>query len=175
MKTNLLINSLFILLTVVAVSFADEEIDKRLTAEQLTLQADIEHSLVSPCCWNMTVDLHESGASRKVRLKIADLIQAGKSKADILAHFVAQPQYGERILATPAQDTLLGKSAYWLIPIAILFGVLLLIKTVKRLLKPQVASKNKQHRNNNQKTSASTDNDPNYSGRIEEDLNELEA
>jgi hypothetical protein len=36
-----------------------------------SLQKDIEHSLVAPCCWNMTVDQHESPASHRVRDKIA--------------------------------------------------------------------------------------------------------
>jgi cytochrome c-type biogenesis protein CcmH len=98
-----------------------------------TLQEEIEHSLVAPCCWNMTVDQHDSPAARKVQTEIAEFLKQGKSKEEILDYFAAQPQYGERILATPSQKTLLGKLAYWLIPLAFLVGLLIAGKTIKRL------------------------------------------
>lgn len=99
------------------------------------LQKEIEHSLVSPCCWNMTVDQHESPASHKVRDKITELLEQGKTKEEILTYFAAQPQYGERILAAPSQKNLLGKMAYWLIPIAFIFGGLIAVKKIKSLSK----------------------------------------
>lgn len=111
----------------------DESIDKTLNEEQQELQAELEHSLVAPCCWNMTVDQHESPASREVRQKIAEMIRDGKTKDEIINYFVSQPQYGERILASPSQDTLLGKAAYWLIPLALIFGIFVVTKTIRSL------------------------------------------
>ncbi|MFQ5750402.1 MAG: cytochrome c-type biogenesis protein CcmH [bacterium] len=119
--------------------YADEsDIEK-----QQALQKEIEHSLVAPCCWNMTVDQHDSQASRQVRAKIAELIKQGKTKDEILAYFVAQPQYGERILATPSQKTLLGKLAYWLIPIAIVLGIFVVGKTINRFSQGTPQKQNK--------------------------------
>ncbi len=130
-----------VLLLVVSAATApaaiDEEIDAMLDAKQLELQAELEHSLIAPCCWNMTVDQHESPAAKKVRLQIAELVKEGQDKEEILDYFVAQPQYGERILATPSQDTLLGKSAYWLTPIAMAFGGLIVVVAIRSLLKPR--------------------------------------
>ncbi len=104
-----------------------------------SLQKEIEHSLVAPCCWNMTVDQHESPASHKVRDKIAELLEQSKTKEEILAYFTAQPQYGERILAAPSQKNFLGKMAYWLIPIAFIFGGLIAVKTIRSLSKAKPA------------------------------------
>ncbi|MCG8607490.1 cytochrome c-type biogenesis protein CcmH [bacterium] len=99
-----------------------------------TLQKEIEHSLVTPCCWNMTVDQHPpSPVTRKVQTEIAEFLKQGKSKEEILDYFASQPQYGERILAAPSQKTLLGKLAYWLIPLAFLVGLIIAGKTIKSL------------------------------------------
>ena len=110
-------------------AFAGDE----LTEEQLALKADVEHSLIAPCCWNMTVDQHESPMAKQVRDQVTKLILEGKDKPQILAYFSSQPKYGERILATPAQDNLLGKLAYWLIPLAFVVGAIAIYATVKRL------------------------------------------
>ncbi|MFQ6113676.1 MAG: cytochrome c-type biogenesis protein CcmH [bacterium] len=109
------------------VTFSDEASKN----QQEALQAELEHSLVAPCCWNMTVDQHESAASHEVRKKIAAMIKQGKSKDEILNAFVKQ--YGERILASPSQKSVLGKLAFWLIPIALVIGMLIVGKTINRL------------------------------------------
>jgi len=124
------------LLIVTLVSFttnlySDNDADQMSSAEQRALQAELEHSLVAPCCWNMTVDQHESPASHQVRDKISELIKAGKTQQEILDYFSSQPQYGERILATPSQKNLLGKLAYWLIPMAFVFGIFVVTKTIR--------------------------------------------
>jgi cytochrome c-type biogenesis protein CcmH/NrfF len=123
----------FLITLLLFMSFNISLADVELTEAQKKLQADIEHSLIAPCCWNMTVDQHESPAARQVREQVTKLILQGKNKQEILTYFVSQPQYGERILATPAQDNLLGKLAYWLIPVAFLVGFVAIYATVKRL------------------------------------------
>jgi len=124
---------IFLLVVVPAVLLSALESDG--SDDLQSVQKDIEHSLVAPCCWNMTVDLHESPASHKVRDKIAELLEQGKTKEEILTYFIAQPQYGERILAAPSQKSFLGKMAYWLIPIVFIFGGLIAVKTIKSLSK----------------------------------------
>lgn len=153
-------------------AMADEEIDNMLTAEQRALQADIEHSMVAPCCWNMTLDQHDSGVARKVRQEIAEMVKAGKSKEEILASFVAQPQYGERILATPSQKTWLGKAAYWLIPVAIMFGAVVVTVTIKSLSK---ADPEKTISKRKVKSAKKSDSDDEYESRVEQDLKDFEA
>jgi cytochrome c-type biogenesis protein CcmH len=104
-----------------------------LTESQKALQADIEHNLVAPCCWNMTVDQHESPKASEIRQKITELLKEGKTKEEILDYFVAQPSYGERILATPSQKNVLGKLAYWLIPFALILGAFIVYRTIRGL------------------------------------------
>jgi len=148
----------------------DESIDKTLNEKQQKLQAEIEHSLVAPCCWNMTVDQHDSPKSREVRQKIAELIQDGKTKDEIINYFVSQPQYGERILATPSQDNLLGKAAYWLIPIALIFGAFVVTKTIRSLsAKPSTEKSSKSATSEGHAGSAES-----WDERVEEELKQYD-
>lgn len=133
-----------------------------------SLQKEIEHSLVAPCCWNMTVDQHESPASHQVRDKIAELLEQSKTKEEILTYFTAQPQYGERILAAPSQKNFLGKMAYWLIPIAFIFGGLIAVKTIRSLSKAK-PTKPAQH-----KKTESQPNGNKWEQKVEDELSELD-
>ena len=133
-----------------------------------SLQKEIEHSLVAPCCWNMTVDQHESPASHKVRGTITELLEQGKTKEEILTYFAVQPEYGERILAAPSQKTFLGKMAYWLIPIAFIFGGLIAVKTIRSLSKAKPA-KPAQHK----KTESQPSGDK-WEQKVEDELSDLD-
>ncbi len=157
---------IFLLVAVPAVLLSALESDG--SDDLQSLQKEIEHSLVSPCCWNMTVDQHESPASHKVRDKITELLEQGKTKEEILAYFTAQPQYGERILAAPSQGNLLGKMAYWLIPIAFIFGGLIAVKTIKSLSKAK-SVKPAQHK----KTEGQPGGDK-WEQKVEDELSELD-
>ena len=137
-----------------------------------SLQEEIEHSLVAPCCWNMTVDQHDSPAARKVRTEIAEFLKQGKSKEEILDHFASQQQYGERILATPSQKTLLGKLAYWLIPLAFLVGLLIAGKTIKGLARK---SSPKQAPEAPSTHGASNKTPSQWDDRVEKELRDFEA
>lgn len=148
-----------LILLIANLAYSDEpDVDKKKA-----LQAELEHSLVAPCCWNMTVDQHESGASRQVRAEISRLIDAGKTKNEILLAMTTE--YGERILATPAQDNLLGKMAYWLIPFAILVGAVLVGISIKRFAKPGSPKKAQAS-----KTQKSGPPQSDWDARVEEEL-----
>jgi len=127
-KWQVLFLPFVIMLFLVNAALPDE-----LTPEQKKLKADLEGSLIAPCCWSQTVDKHDSQAAEDVREQITELILKGENKQEILDYFVAQPQYGERILATPSQKTLLGKLAYWLIPVYIVFGLAIVVVSLKHL------------------------------------------
>ncbi len=148
----------------------DEELDGQMNDKQRALQAEIEHGLVAPCCWNMTVDQHESPASKQVRKQVAEMILTGSSKDEILDFFSAPEQYGERILATPSQKTLLGKSAYWLIPVVFLFGAGIVVLAIRRMSRVKVAQQNQQKRAKKQASAS-----PDLSERVEEELKQLDA
>ena len=166
MKEFQMTTVLFLLLAVPAALISVPKLDDPDNLQ--SLQKEIEHSLVAPCCWNMTVDQHESPASHKVRDKIAELLEQGKTKEDILTYFAAQPEYGERILAAPSQKTFLGKMAYWLIPIVFVFGGLIVVRTIKSLSKAK-STKPGQHK----KVESQPSNDK-WEQKVENELSKLD-
>jgi len=166
MKELQMTTVLFLLLAVPAALISVPKLDDPDNLQ--SLQKEIEHSLVAPCCWNMTVDQHESPASHKVRGKIAELLEQGKTKEEILTYFTAQPEYGERILAAPSQKTFLGKMAYWLIPIAFGFGGLIVVKTIRSL------SKTKSSKPAHHKKAESQPGVDKWEQKVENDLSELD-
>ena len=155
---------IFFVVAVPAVLFSTLESDD-VNAVQ-SLQKDIEHSLVAPCCWNMTVDQHDTGAGPRVRAEISELIKAGKTKQEMLDYFVAK--YTERILSAPSQKTFLGKMAYWLIPIVFIFGGLIAVKTIRSLSKAK-PTKPDQH-----KKTESQPNGDKWEQKVEDELSELD-
>jgi cytochrome c-type biogenesis protein CcmH len=164
----------FLIIVSVLVFTGNAPAEDELTQAQKQLQADIEHSLIAPCCWNMTLDHHDSPAARKVKQEVKQMVLAGKNKQEILAYFSSQPQYGERILATPAQDNLLGKLAYWLIPVAFLIGAIAIFATVKRL-----SGKKQTDKQETPQQTAAPDSDPkkpdqSWQDRVESELKELD-
>lgn len=151
-------------------SFTISAIGEDLTEQQQALQAEIEHNLVAPCCWNMTVDQHDSQASRQVRAKITELIKEGKGKEEILAYFSSQPQYGERILAKPSQESLLGKFAYWMIPIAFMFGIVIVAVVIKHLSRTEAKKARTQGQSASQPNNEITD----LEKQVEEELKQFD-
>ena len=162
---------LALLIVLAGISHAEDE----FTEDQKKLQADIEHSLIAPCCWNMTVDQHDSQAARQVREKVSELIRAGKNKKEILAWFTSQPQYGERILATPSQDNLLGKMAYWMIPLAFVFGAFVIYSTVRSLTVKPVKAKARKTAKPSVSKSRQPESEDLWAKRVEKELNDFES
>jgi cytochrome c-type biogenesis protein CcmH len=70
--------------------------DNKQSAEKAR---EIEDNLIAPCCWSQPVSQHYSEVSEQIRQEVRAMVEAGKSRDEILDHYVAK--YGERILATP--------------------------------------------------------------------------
>jgi len=89
---------------------------------------DVEQSLMATCCWSGTVYDH---GNKEMEIEIAGMVNAGKSKTEILSHFTEK--FGERVLAVPKAE---GFNIFaWLAPIFIgglgLIIVLLYLRTPK--------------------------------------------
>lgn len=56
-------------------------------------------SLMAPCCWSQTVELHSSAEAEQCKAEVAKLIRDGKTDREILDSFVQR--YSLRILAEP--------------------------------------------------------------------------
>ncbi len=120
---------------------------------------DIEDNLIAPCCWSTPVSQHYSPAADEIRREVRAMLAEGKSRDEILSHYVAQ--YGERILAAPRAEGF-NILAYVLPWAALVLGAGLLIILIKKLRSPApVASPAKVP-------------DALYASRIEKELKEFE-
>ena len=93
--------------------------------DQEELILDIEKSLMAICCWSGTVYDH---GNSDMETEIATLVKAGKTKADVLDHFVNK--HGERVLAIPVAA---GFNLFvWLAPALIgLIGIFIWFQYLK--------------------------------------------
>jgi cytochrome c-type biogenesis protein CcmH len=90
----------------------------------------IEDNLIAPCCWSQPVSQHQSAAAEEIRQGVREMLAAGKSREEILDHFVAI--HGERILATPRPRGF-NILVYILPWVALILGTLFVAVVVRRL------------------------------------------
>jgi len=94
---------------------------------------EIEDTLIAPCCWTQPVPEHSSEVAEKIRKEVREMVAAGKSRDEILDHYVAE--YGERILVTPRARGF-NRLVYILPWLALILGAWLLIVFLKKLRAP---------------------------------------
>ena len=95
----------------------------------------IEELFLAPCCWRENLAFHQSPQAEAMRTEIRQLLASGKTRADIVAFYVAR--YGERVLREPR-----GAAWIWLtvIPIVvILSGALFLSLYLRQARKRRIA------------------------------------
>ena len=101
--------------------------------DQQELIMDIEKSLMATCCWSGTVYDHGNSDMEE---EIVSLVKAGKTKTEVLDHFVNK--HGERVLAIPVAA---GFNLFvWLAPA--LIGLIALFIWFQ-YLKPPVIQENR--------------------------------
>lgn len=64
----------------------------------------LEMRLLAPCCWNQTLDIHDSDLARSLHREIVDRLTRAESAEIIEGDIVAR--YGERIRAVPPSSPL---------------------------------------------------------------------
>lgn len=78
-----------------------------VTDAQLLQRARVlEGRLLAPCCWNQTLDVHDSEISRSIHQEIMARLSAGESAASIEASLIER--HGERLRAVPIESPLSG-------------------------------------------------------------------
>lgn len=100
-----------------------------LTAEQEKLAREIGRSLVSPCCWTTSVEDHGSGRAPEIKAEIRRMIAEGKTRDEIIAHYVTLE--GERILIEPKRSGF-NLVAYVTPPAVLLLGAILIVVVARR-------------------------------------------
>jgi cytochrome c-type biogenesis protein CcmH len=83
------------------------------------LARKIERQVVSPCCFNQTVDLHRSGAAAEVRADIHRLLGEGLGEEAVLKALVHK--HGRKVLAVPKAEGF-NASVWWMPVVAVGVG-----------------------------------------------------
>ncbi len=99
-------------------------------------EKSVEARLLAPCCWNGTLDVHESDLARDLRHEIRARLRAGESVDQVEESLVAR--YGERARATPKNERiglLLGAGVG-----GVLVAALMLLRKAVRPRSPAIAS-----------------------------------
>jgi cytochrome c-type biogenesis protein CcmH len=65
-------------------------------------EKSVETRLLAPCCWNGTLDVHESDLARELRHEIRARLRSGESVEQVEESLVVR--YGERVRATPKNE-----------------------------------------------------------------------
>lgn len=99
-------------------------------------EKSVETRLLAPCCWNGTLDVHESDLARDLRREIRARLRGGETVDAVEESLVAR--YGERVRATPKSERvglLLGGGV-----LAVAMMALLLLRKSVRSVRPAAAS-----------------------------------
>jgi cytochrome c-type biogenesis protein CcmH len=84
----------------------------------------LQSRLVAPCCWQETLDRHNSPLAFELRQEVSQMVAAGRTDREILDTF--RSRYGARVLVEPEGGS------WWLmniIPAVVLFtGLLILLR-----------------------------------------------
>ena len=62
-------------------------------------EAALQARLVAPCCWNQTLDVHESALADALRLEVHERLSRGEAREGVEDDLAAR--YGERVRAVP--------------------------------------------------------------------------
>ena len=65
-------------------------------------EAALQARIVAPCCWNQTLDMHESELASSLRTEIHERLLAGETREGIEDDLAAR--FGERVRAVPKGD-----------------------------------------------------------------------
>lgn len=131
--------SLFLVFSV----FGDQitDLDNRLTEPQKEMAIDMEKQIMATCCFGGPVHSHgQNDYTNEERREIRQLILDGKNEDQILNHFrekidprTGRP-YGNRILAAPKSNELVGQVSYWMVAAFSIFGLGILWLALRKLI-----------------------------------------
>jgi|FLOH01.1.fsa_nt_gi cytochrome c-type biogenesis protein CcmH/NrfF len=140
---NLITTIILILITLPL--FGDElsNLEKKLTDDQRKQAVYFEKNIMAVCCFGGPVHSHgQNQYTEAAKIDIRKMILAGRTESQILDYFrnqidprTGQP-YGNRILAAPKSDEMVGQVSYWMVVAFSIVGLALLWIMIKRLRKP---------------------------------------
>lgn len=86
--------------------------------------------IIAPCCWNQTLDVHDSEVTRDLRMEIRGRLYDGETPAAIEESLVAR--YGERVRAAPTRDPMKNVAGGLLVAVVVAgLGVALVLRRLR--------------------------------------------
>ncbi|MBI4876481.1 MAG: cytochrome c-type biogenesis protein CcmH [Acidobacteria bacterium] len=102
-----------------------------LTPAEKARAANLQKTLLAPCCWSEPISAHRSEVALEMRAEVNRMVAAGKSDREILDHY--KSRYGMRILIVPE-----GERSFWMYvipPVAALAGLGWVVWVLRRWLR----------------------------------------
>jgi cytochrome c-type biogenesis protein CcmH/NrfF len=119
----------------------------QLNADQQKQAIYLEKQIMAPCCFGGPVYSHgKNDLTEQARIDIRKLLVEGKTTDEVLDYFrnMIDPRtgtaYGNRILAAPKSNELVGQVSYWAIVGFVVLGLGVLVFVIRRLKKTPVES-----------------------------------
>jgi cytochrome c-type biogenesis protein CcmH/NrfF len=107
-----------------------------LTLQQSMEVKKVEESLFAPCCYTQSIAVHTSPIAQQMRQEVTQMVAAGKSETEIVAHY--KTLYGEQILIVPDGRT---GVLLFLFPFAVFLGASgILVLSVRKMLRKKTGS-----------------------------------
>ena len=143
--------------------------------ESLALDAEarqLESLLIAPCCWRQPISDHQSAIAGEMKQEIRKMLNEGKSREEILAHYVET--YGVRILADPPQQGF-NRMSYLMPIFFVVFGVVVVGALLQKWRHQTVETKS--HRQEVETGTSAGDGlvGEEMSRRIQQELDEMDA
>lgn len=136
-----------------------------LTDAESKISKKIKSEIMSPCCYNGTLDLHQSPKATELSNQIDIWIKEGLTQDNIIEKLVAE--YGEKILARPLFTG--SGLLFYIIPITGLFlGAFLAFRWIKTHLSDKNSTNNNDSSGNKNQASRANARDVKYSKDAED-------
>jgi cytochrome c-type biogenesis protein CcmH/NrfF len=88
-------------------------------------------TFMSPCCWTENLTQHDSPAAVRLRTRIGEMVQSGRSDSEIESALIRE--YGKRILALPEGAE--RRWLFWVPPAVGVAGLALVLAFLRRSMK----------------------------------------
>src|SRR5512132_3056712 len=132
-------------------------------------EVTLERRLLAPCCWNQTLDMHESDLASSLRREVRARLHAGEPASTIEGDMIAR--YGERIRAVDeGHDP--GGAMPFLVGLAALSIGALLVVMVQRWRRSPASARSRGGEGRAASKGAQSPDDP-YDTRLDDELRAL--
>ncbi|HUN63145.1 MAG TPA: cytochrome c-type biogenesis protein CcmH [Candidatus Sulfotelmatobacter sp.] len=96
----------------------------------------VEERLLAPCCYTQSIAVHGSEIAGQMRAEVTEMVVHGRTENEIVNYY--RNLYGDRVLVVP--DGVTGEILFSLPVIIVVFGCLVLLLCVRKMLRSRQES-----------------------------------